>query len=400
MDWIVEVINKVMSHAKFQRGSFASLLHLNESIPHKLAKFHPEDSIRSQIFADGCITDAGVAVSFQIEKFSGTNPKEIYKYSENIADKSALKVGIYRELLIDHLNQLKDLQGFNVLLLDQKTLFDNAFLLQNSNAREILNDVAKQDKKLKPNVEETIIQAWSIFFYVYTHLRPIENAFMMALLYQKLFLNIQGADAGGSLFLGVGFMKHQTRFTQLMPSVYAFSSSRIQAESLLAIVNFVIEIHEDTLQTLNLRLKKHYQDKLEYDDLLPRQKNMVNFFFDVGYRLEAPKVSSINRRQQDIINHIYAYHSASTKDLSLLHKVNRKTIQRDINELLFFNLIRPIGKGSSLRYTIPVFSQQNSKLKKYQNISLGQPERLVYPVQEAAGIETKKPAESLQQALF
>src|SRR5690606_12935187 len=113
-------------------------------------------------------------------------------------------------------------------------------------------------------------------------------------------------------------------------------------------------------------------DQIEFEDLTPRQRNMVNFFFDEGFLFEKQDISQLNERQQKIMDLVYENHLVSTKDLSLIFRCNRKTIQRDFNELQETQLVRQMGNGADLRYTVNIKTKPHAKLERLQNIRLGE----------------------------
>jgi DeoR/GlpR family transcriptional regulator of sugar metabolism len=57
----------------------------------------------------------------------------------------------------------------------------------------------------------------------------------------------------------------------------------------------------------------------------------------------------------------------STKELVSEFECNRKTIQRDFTHLLELNLVKVIGQGSALKYSLNLDNQNNNPISQYQS---------------------------------
>jgi hypothetical protein len=90
--------------------------------------------------------------------------------------------------------------------------------------------------------------------------------------------------------------------------------------------------------------------KMNYDKLTIRQKNNLNYWLDYGFYLHKPKLSKLTSRQHEIILLLLRYGHLSNKDLVPIFKVDRKTIQRDFNELLSLQMVEQRGAGRGLEY--------------------------------------------------
>jgi Fic family protein len=120
----------------------------------------------------------------------------------------------------------------------------------------------------------------------------------------------------------------------------------------------------DRLKTL---LRSYFRQQVEFDKLNPRQKNIMNYVFERGYRLKEFDDSVLNQRQKLIMYIIQHRGFISTKELVTEFDCNRKTIQRDFTTLLELNLVKVIGKGAGLRYAVNVAESKNDFLSKYQS---------------------------------
>jgi DeoR/GlpR family transcriptional regulator of sugar metabolism len=92
----------------------------------------------------------------------------------------------------------------------------------------------------------------------------------------------------------------------------------------------------------------------------------MNYVFERGYKLKEIDDSILNKRQKLIMYIIQHRGFISTKELVNEFDCNRKTIQRDFQLLLDLNLVKSIGAGAGLRYSINLHENGNPQLEKYQ----------------------------------
>ncbi|MDX5321391.1 MAG: DeoR family transcriptional regulator, partial [Bacteroidota bacterium] len=220
--------------------------------------------------------------------------------------------------------------------------------------------------------EEKILASWLIHYAVLCSYPALKRYTVFARFAQLLFLKIHGLDGLGLLSLNLGLLPQQSIYKRACDQFKLKDTADLLNSDLTQFLNQCLEIHCAALQEANSHLRELYQDQIEYEDFTPRQRNMVNYFFDEGYKINKPETSHLNERQQKIIDLIFENHFSSTKDLSLIFRVNRKTIQRDFTELLDMGMVRQMGNGAALRYTVHIKDKPHARLEKLQNIRLGE----------------------------
>ena len=130
-------------------------------------------------------------------------------------------------------------------------------------------------------------------------------------------------------------------------------------------IRFGEQIFTQNLERMKLMLRHYFRKQVEYDDATPRQRNMMNFVFERGYKLKLFHEGTLNKRQELIMYIIHHKGFCSTKELTEEFGCNRKTIQRDFTDLLNYNLVRTIGNGSSLRYAVSIKENYNEQMAAF-----------------------------------
>jgi predicted HTH transcriptional regulator len=113
-------------------------------------------------------------------------------------------------------------------------------------------------------------------------------------------------------------------------------------------------------------LRNYFRQQVDFDKLNPRQKNIMNYVFERGYKLKEIDDSILNKRQKLIMYIVQHRGFISTKELVNEFDCNRKTIQRDFQLLLDLGLVKSIGAGAGLRYCINLQEKGNPLMEKYQ----------------------------------
>ena len=126
----------------------------------------------------------------------------------------------------------------------------------------------------------------------------------------------------------------------------------LTAERLNSIIEFGYQVFDQNLGRIRHMLRNYFRKQVEYEDASPRQRNMMNYVFENGYKLNLYSQGVLNKRQELIMYIIQHKGVVSTKELTEEFGCNRKTIQRDFTDLLQLSLVRTIGNGSSLRYAV------------------------------------------------
>ena len=132
-------------------------------------------------------------------------------------------------------------------------------------------------------------------------------------------------------------------------------------------ITFGLRLHANQLTRMYQLLQSYFRKQVDYDKLKPRQKNIMNFVFERGYKLKEIDDSILNKRQKLIMFIIQHRGFVSTKELVSEFECNRKTIQRDFTHLLELNLVKVIGQGSALKYSLNLDNHKQDSVTQYQS---------------------------------
>jgi Fic family protein len=131
-------------------------------------------------------------------------------------------------------------------------------------------------------------------------------------------------------------------------------------------ITFGLQLQQMQLGRLKDLLRNYFRQQVDFDKLNPRQKNIMNYVFERGYKLKEIDDSILNKRQKLIMYIVQHRGFISTKELVNEFDCNRKTIQRDFQLLLDLGLVKSIGAGAGLRYCINLQEKGNPLMEKYQ----------------------------------
>jgi len=131
-------------------------------------------------------------------------------------------------------------------------------------------------------------------------------------------------------------------------------------------VVFGLNMHQNQLFRIKDLFQSYFRKQVDFEKLNPRQKNIMNYVFERGYKLKEIDDSILNKRQKLIMYIIQHKGFISTKELVNEFDCNRKTIQRDFTLLLDLGLVRSIGAGAGLKYCINLQEKTNPQLEAYQ----------------------------------
>lgn len=130
-----------------------------------------------------------------------------------------------------------------------------------------------------------------------------------------------------------------------------------------SIANSTIEDEEQILlfgqplfSNMMLQLRKwliaEVKKKFQYYQLSHLQQNSISYWLEILFFKHYAKLQKLSKRQQEIINLVALGGNIANKDLTFIFKVDRKTIQRDFNELLEKGIVELRGEGRNLRYCL------------------------------------------------
>ncbi len=210
-----------------------------------------------------------------------------------------------------------------------------------------------------------IHQGWILHFRLLGIQLFSEAKSKMASLLQHFWLKKKGYDLSGLLSVEHDLYLNKNDY-QLFINDNNLNETHEQANNLNAQMCFGMGVYEDQIDRLKQLLKTYYRKQVEFDKLNARQKNIMNYVFERGYKLKEIDDLVLNKRQKLIMYIIQNKGFVSTKELVSEFECNRKTIQRDFVTLTDLNLVRIIGQGAGLRYAVNLHEEKNSIMEKYQ----------------------------------
>lgn len=256
--------------------------------------------------------------------------------------------------------------------------------LYNQNAESSLfnNRLFRQPEKLNPETElelenlfeflnsdtefHPIIQSWMLHFKILALPLFSESKNKFASLLQNFWLRKHNMDLNGLLSI-----EHELYLKKNEYLGYFWKekneNEQPQDNHLNEQIAFGLTLHANQLTRMYQLLQSYFRKQVDYDKLKPRQKNIMNFVFERGYKLKEIDDSILNKRQKLIMYIIQHRGFVSTKELVSEFECNRKTIQRDFTHLLELNLVKVIGQGSALKYSLNLDSQNHDPITQYQS---------------------------------
>jgi Fic family protein len=129
---------------------------------------------------------------------------------------------------------------------------------------------------------------------------------------------------------------------------------------------FAISRYQSHLHRIKLLLRNYFRKQVEFDKHNARLKNVMNYVFERGFRLREMDDAVLNKRQKLIMYIIQHKGFIATKELINEFDCNRKTIQRDFNDLLDQNLVKVIGQGAGVKYAVNIQERKHDYLQAYQ----------------------------------
>lgn len=221
---------------------------------------------------------------------------------------------------------------------------------------ESLFDFLNSDTEFHP-----IIQSWMIHFRIMSLPLFSEAKSKIAGLMQLFWLRKHKMDMFGLMSLEHEIYINKQAYEQII-------SNAIQGEenALNEQITFGLQLQQVQLTRLKDLFRNYFRQQVDFEKLNPRQKNIMNYVFERGYKLKEIDDSILNKRQKLIMYIIQHRGFISTKELVNEFDCNRKTIQRDFQLLLDLGLVKSIGAGAGLRYCINLQEKGNPLLEKYQ----------------------------------
>ncbi|MFY8020407.1 MAG: HTH domain-containing protein [Bacteroidia bacterium] len=202
-----------------------------------------------------------------------------------------------------------------------------------------------------------IVQSWMLHFRImslniFEELKP-----KVACLLQYFWLAKNQMDVFGLMSLEHELYINKNEYMQFA------KSTDINLNDQLV---FGLKMHQTQLSRIKDLLRTYFRKQVDFEKLNPRQKNIMNYVFERGYKLKEIDENVLNKRQKLIMYIVQHRGFISTKELVNEFDCNRKTIQRDFALLLELGLVRSIGAGAGLRYCINLHEKTNPQLENYQ----------------------------------
>ncbi len=304
-----------------------------------------------------------------------------YILNKNIRPTGAAERAIFQyqkaeEYLFSNLNEPLSLTMVYQL---QKILITD--LYNQSTDSNLFNKSFKQPEKLHAETEleldnlfeflnidtefHPIIQSWMLHFKILALPMFSESKNKFASLLQNFWLRKHNMDLNG--LLSIEHELYIKKNEYLAYFIENRNSENQQDQHLNEQIAFGLKLHANQLTRMYQLLQSYFRKQVDYDKLTPRQKNIMNFVFERGYKLKEIDDSILNKRQKLIMYIIQHRGFVSTKELVSEFECNRKTIQRDFTHLLELNLVKVIGQGSALKYSLNLDNHKQDPINQYQS---------------------------------
>lgn len=266
---------------------------------------------------------------------------------------------LHKILITDLYNQNSESNLFNNTSFKQPEKLHGETELELDNLFEFLNI----DTEFHP-----IIQSWMLHFKILALPMFSESKNKYASLLQSFWLRKHNMDLNGLLSLEHElYIKKNDYLNYFLENKNAENKNHDQLNEQII---FGLTLHANQLTRMYQLLQSYFRKQIDYDKLTPRQKNIMNFVFQRGYKLKEIDDSILNKRQKLIMYIIQHRGFVSTKELVSEFECNRKTIQRDFVHLLELNLVKVIGLGSALKYSLNLDNHNQEPVNEYQSAYL------------------------------
>jgi Fic family protein len=258
-----------------------------------------------------------------------------------------------QRILIDDLHQNKNevnLFSANTIKLREKLGLEAEIELEN------VFDFLNNDQEFHP-----IVQSWILHFRIMSLPLFSEAKSKFAILLQNFWLKKHQMDMNGLLCLPHEIYINKQAYDQIVINAIQGDENSLNEQ-----IGFGLQLQQAQLGRLKELFKSYFRKQVDFEKLNPRQKNIMNYVFERGYKLKEIDDSVLNKRQKLIMYIVQHRGFISTKELVNEFDCNRKTIQRDFQLLLDLGLVKSIGAGAGLRYCINLQEKGNPALEQYQ----------------------------------
>lgn len=209
-----------------------------------------------------------------------------------------------------------------------------------------------------------IVKGWILHFRLLQIRLFSEAKSKIASLLHHFWLTQQKVNMHGLLSLEHELYNHKNDYLPLLGETRDLEKITFTEQQQL---DFGMVLFMNQLDRLKTLLRSYFRQQVEFEKLNARQKNIMNYVFERGYKLKEFDDAVLNQRQKLIMYIIQHKGFISTKELVTEFDCNRKTIQRDFTTLVDLNLVKVIGKGAGLRYAVNVTETKHDYLASYQS---------------------------------
>lgn len=318
------------------------------AIDHNLLEVKTVKYIVSRNIRPSGAAEGAVFQYYKAEKYLFSNLNEPLSVS--------MVYQLYKILVTDLFHQTAESNLFNKKSFLQPEKLHAETELELENLFEFLNT----DTEFHP-----IIQSWMLHFKLLSLPLFSQSKNKFASLLQSFWLRKHQMDLNGLLSL-----EHELYIKKNEYLTYFIENKKedaVQEQHLNEQLAFGLSLHANQLKRMYQLLQSYFRKQIDYEKLNPRQKNIMNYVFQSGYKLKEIDDSILNKRQKLIMYIIQHRGFVSTKELVSEFDCNRKTIQRDFVHLLELNLVKIIGMGSALKYSLNLDNYKQDPINQYQS---------------------------------
>ncbi|MDZ4668998.1 MAG: DeoR family transcriptional regulator [bacterium] len=274
--------------------------------------------------------------------------------TEQLHEKLSIEfLGQLQKIIVDDLYQNnKEINLFS----SQNSRLPERLSMETEMELESLFEFLNNDTEFHP-----IIQSWILHFRIMSIPLYSEAKSKFANLLQLFWLKKNKMDMHGLLCLEHEIYINKINYDEIINNAILGQENGLNEQ-----IAFGLQLQEMQLGRLKDLFRNYFRQQVDFDKLNPRQKNIMNYVFERGYKLKEIDDSILNKRQKLIMYIIQHRGFISTKELVNEFDCNRKTIQRDFQLLLDLGLVKSIGAGAGLRYCVNLHEKGNPLLEKYQ----------------------------------
>lgn len=216
---------------------------------------------------------------------------------------------------------------------------------------DTLMDYLQYAVSIANDKQQSILIRCGLVFYLLMVLKPfLDENETVAMLVCSHLLQREGYGLAGMLNLEKYLFFHKKYELETAELFGEMPFEAALSADLTSFLDTCIHCYRDNMQAARKRITEEVKKLMGYHNLVPRQKNNLNFWLEKGFYMHRKKLPELSDRQQEIMLLLARYGSLANKELVPVFRVDRKTIQRDFNELLEKGLVEIRGAGRNFRY--------------------------------------------------